>query len=476
MADLSRAKRHKIDEFTLPTCGFLDGTLKNQVVLRRPLDVSWVLLWMVVDKIRRYEPGIVEIIRRMTDVPIRHDVPMDFFVFSPVEHIEIPSYVTNIRARAFMGSNLKTIDICRPLHISNSALAMTNLVSITFPSETILDGLVCEDCVFLEEVIFLGNASIGTRAFQNCHRLAYVRGEGTLKIEYRAFEKCKLKEIRCNDMHLEEGAFQDTQLMHVSCSEISLCDNVFTDTELECITTDIPIHRLYDRCFANTRLTRMPVITTTRIPAGCFIHSWITTIDLQGIEEILSRAFSSMPYLTKACFHGKNVHLYEHAFQFCRVLHEVSFSHEITVDKSAFAGCLRLKHIDCPFIHVKSSGYYESHLTSCHVDHNTEIGAFQHSRVATIKFYKGLTQIPRGIFSYTRCLTHVALPDTIAVICDSAFSYSALVEISGAGVLTIEIYAFCGCKNLRLAFFPKAISVHSKAFLHAGISSTTVSP
>ena len=111
------------------------------------------------------------------------------------------------------------------------------------------------------------------------------------------------------------------------------------------------------------------------------------------------------------------------------------------------------------------SGYHYAYLNSDFITpwlHLTD-------RIEHVVIEEGITEIGNGIFKNHYCLQTVTLPESLRIICDSAFyNNPALREVTlKEGLITIEYGAFSGCSALESIRIPDTVtSIAAYAFFN----------
>ena len=227
---------------------------------------------------------------------------------------------------------------------------------------------------------------------------------------------------------------------------------------------------------------------------------------LSGLEEINSDDFPKVTSIKGNAFNGltnlkkvslKNIiSIDKEAFLGCTNLNEISFPNVETIGEGAFKGCglTKIDSSNIPKVNIIEKSVFEDceKLTNVDLPKVTKIseGAFKNASLGDINLPKVkiiereafeqclITEITNETFQQVetldlaafkncKCLKSIILSYGIEnlIIGDSAFEgCDKLVEISIAGLKTIEKEALKSGKNLTTVSFPDATTIKEEAF------------
>ncbi len=394
--------------------------------------------------------------RNMTSVIIPNSVvsiEKDAFSYcAGLKDIVVPDSVTNISENAFYYcSNLASIQL--------PFIGTSRDTSSTEPFSIIL-GSVPDS---LETVTITGGSSIGDSAFSDCKNLKWINLPDTVvSIGKGAFSGCKnLKRIDLPDavVSIGEDAFYGCRKLE----HLSIPDNVtyigsgaFWNCEsLPELNLPNGLTQINDHTFYS-----MEKLESITIP--------------DSVASIGEGAFSSCTSLTNVQFGKGLTSIGEEAFRRCSALTELTIPDSVTfMGKSAFEKCDNLKKMTIPYAGSVKDG------TSDPLRENDYFFAYLFGGDVPGYSYKyvpksleeviitGGKWIPANCFAHCYNIKRITLPDSLKVLCASAFdSCIGLTNIViPEGTQKIRSFSFYRCASLQKITIPSSVTyIGSVAF------------
>lgn len=323
-------------------------------------------------------------------IRIGEDVFRDCFNLCKVE---IPSTVTDIGGRAFLGTGWLS-----------EQQKLSDMV--------VLNGILIDSNKSIEEICIPDNIRIITEwAFANCFSLKKLTLDASkVTVKGYAFRNCfNLKEIVTTKDH---ALYRFNSLDDLYGDYPPLIRQIFSDCQ-NCFKTD-----------ENNKL----------------IESTGNIVDLVlpvRITEIGEQVYAQSNLLTTCTFSSTIERVGNYAFEKCKWLISVNkMTHVTSIGDCAFSGCQRLESVEVS-------------------DLLQQIGkrAFEHcTSLRTIRIPEGVTEIPDRAFYRCSSLKEVTLPSTIQRIGTGAFAFCTQLErVDFPNGVKIEKRAFAWCHQLEKA-------------------------
>ena len=299
------------------------------------------------------------------------------FMYSRIEHVEIPSTVTNIQAYSFYGSYIREINFPPNLQsIGEYAFATCrSLKNITIPE---------------------GVTSIGASAFQSCSSLIDVQLPVSLKsLGGGAFKNCHSN----ISIHFKEGSeyLIDENLLITDQNVTKLIMYLGSEEIVEIPKT---IKKIMENAFSSS----------TTVREFHFIENCpqLTQIGYFSFYSCDSLQAISLPPSVKTIEYS--------AFENCKNLEEITISSPLTsIRYKCFNLCNKLKKII-----IQSTASYK-----------IEYSVFENiPLLQTVSLSEGLTTIGESCFKNCPLLSSITIPSTVETIDSDAFSMTSLQKIT----------------------------------------------
>ncbi len=347
------------------------------------------------------------------------DVVLEKRAFANCPHLEIVTINNNTRitknyGEVFSGSNnLSTFDVSLENQYYNFnggyLLSKDNKVIYLVAPKALDNKFVTLDSK-VEEIyegafsgldnlysIDLANVKvIGSNAFANCNNLENV--------------------ILAENVTLNESAFEESGLVN-------------------CVNIDKVLY-FAPYCFAKTKLESIKFNDDVIISQAAFMDCQNLTKVTGKIESLGNEAFANCKNLSSVDLEVNTVGA--HAFYNDESLSSVSLRKTKEILEGAFFGCINLINIYLEEVKVIGNYAFSDcvNLESINIPNIEEIGSYA---------FAGVNQARGNI------ITAIALPDTLKIIGDYAFSYADMLSnvTIGKGLNTIGSYAFSGCLSLE---------------------------
>ena len=386
-------------------------------------------------------------------------------------YITVPAYiegkpVTRIGSRAFANKS--------------------DLREVRLP-ETLTDIGACafEGCASLRSIIIPESVkSIGEKAFLDCVRLADIIFEGNSALSTVgdfAFQNCSALTVL--DIPARVGSFKGSALVgalslyklnvHPENKYFVSVDNVLfnaTGTTLVAYPAGLlqsyrigdGVREIGPYAFAYTRETEIALGNVQTIGEYAFAYGAISSLTLpDALYSLGVDAFRGNHALTSVTFGSGLKKIPASSFALCTSLREITLHQNVTeIGEYAFArsGLTKINFAaKGSLVAIGQEAFAACNLSELTIPKSVNTihaEAFAHNRaLASLTFEKGsaLRFIGTGAFEYTKALTTVALPDSLATLGDFAFLESGL-----AGTVTIPaklthlgVGAFASCHSLN---------------------------
>lgn len=382
--------------------------------------------------------------------------------------VEIPDTVKSIGDNAFYGCT-RLAGVLIPDSVNSIGISAfyncTALNTVVLPDNYKFDKInssVFSGCESLNAIEIPDSVrEIGTYAFYNCVELVGVRLSNNLEyMGFEAFGNCKqLTEINIPKSLDRCGYATTININNVleytpDKGVFHGCDNL-KEVTFEEGTVQIA-EGLFYLC-SGIESIEIPD-TVTRIEAAAFVNcKKLMDFTIPDTVTIIGdNAFRNCESLSKIIIPDNVTKIGYYAFSGCVNVTEVKLSKSLEcMEYGAFQDCAELTEIEIP----KS-------LDWCSYDwggaYDPRDGVFKDcSKLNTVIFEEGTTEIAKGLFFCCDGLREVKIPDTVTVIEECAFANCSnleRVEISD-NVITIGQNAFSGCTSLESIKMPDSISV-----------------
>lgn len=277
---------------------------------------------------------------------------------------------------------------------------------------------------------------IGANAFYNCQKLDNIDLSRVYAIGVKAFDNCKaLRKVNLVSLrNTGRGAFQN-------------CSNLF--------------EAVFDEN-GNTQLAN-----------GMFYRSGLTSVDIYSREIIPYGCFSECSKLQTVTIHGDSLGIGSNAFSQCKNLTEVILEGKVDViGQQAFYNDTSLSEFTLPDgkVSIGDHAFYRSGLTTLVLQGNTEFDtvagtAFRKSKLASFdvsgsNLYavdaNGFLTTKDGstiVFAPVATSGVLTIPASVTKIANSAFSGTAVTEVTFEGKVAVGDYAFYNCPDLTKVTF-----------------------
>ena len=265
----------------------------------------------------------------------------DVFSYTLVNHVEIPSSITEISNNAF-NTCFDLTEVVLPESMKSigtkSFYGCSSLRKLELPeSVETIGASAFGNCTSLTQMTIPHNvAGIATSAFQGCQSLVEVTLPSDLQyIAGQAFLGCSaLQEINWPESLKEIG-----QEAFKGC------------TSLEEVEFHTSLENLGKEAFSNSGLRNVTILEgqLTELPFYCFSECQnLETVVLSGnVTHILGSCFESCSSLTKATLLGHLQEVGSYSFRYCKSLQEVRLGDEVKIiGEAAFDGCSTLTTVE----------------------------------------------------------------------------------------------------------------------------------
>ena len=445
-----------------------------------------------------------------------------FYADTSLDTVILPEGITEIKAGAFAGSSLSSINLPTTLtSIADDALPSPGSIEVTAVEGTwayewaiekgyitrqtsSLDDFVIENGVVIEyvgaggvvvipdtdedgnavtaigEMAFKDNAditsvtipesvtTIGRNAFRQCRNLARVSIPGSIStFGDCAFTSCK-------------GLTNVT----IASGVTSIGNNAFEDcSALAEVEIPSSVNTIGDYAFKNTGLISMTIPNGVNIIGGGVFSSCksLSSVGLpSSLIAIGSEAFFSCSMLTHIDIPEGVTTIEYGMFHYCTALKEVSLPDSITtIGGDAFAGCNSLRNVTIPasVTEVGEKAFFNcDSLTEINVESQStcfaSLAGVLCNKDKTILLQcpggiagsytipDSITEIGEGAFYHCTHITGVSIPGSVTSIGKNAFyNCAGLIEIVVPdSVLSIGETALKGCTALTSATLPNGIT------------------
>ena len=172
---------------------------------------------------------------------------------------------------------------------------------------------------------------------------------------------------------------------------------------------------------------------------GCLALSKVQFQPTSNLDSIMPNAFASCPNLQTIQFPNSLKYIGEYAFAESG-LKELTFSNNLTIDRSAFWYCLELESVSLP----------EGMKTI------TTLAFSYCPKLATVYIPQSVKAIEDAAF-LAAALTSITLPDSLVRIGCNAFGSTAISSIKFPQTLK-HLSGFCGCLGLNEIIIPNSVT------------------
>jgi len=327
--------------------------------------------------------------------------------------------------------------------------------SYTIPESVvkIADGAFA-NCMFIKELYVPGNVSeIGAGAFMSCSALETVElSEGLKNIGAGMFSFCE-----------ELGSVN----IPASVEEIGHCafGNCLSLTEIN-VNTENKFYKSVDGILFNKDMTELiayPIFknnesyiipeSVVRIADGAFEDcTFIEEVYITGnVSEVGFDAFRNCSALETVEFSEGLKEIKSGMFGYCNNLESVNIPASVEeIDESAFSACSSLTEIN---VNTENK-FYKSVDGVLYNKDMTELIKYPDGRkVMEYSIPYGVVKIRDGACKSAQFLS-VIIPDSVKIIGESAFDYSAILSVSiGKNVEEIAYSAFRSCYYLTGVYY-----------------------
>ncbi len=406
-------------------------------------------------------------------------------------HIVIPEGVTEIEKDCFTGMPIKSITFPNSLvAIKDGAFYYCeDLESVTFAEHGVLEDIdeYAFGCCFSLKKIEIPKSVVYIRlgAFDGCESLTYASLFSCVSV-------LKAEAFRCCDSLKEITVFgsEVPTTWQTGWHEEGVKINL-VDIEQK----NKPVEQTIDLVKERKNSCRLDEFIVEEVKSGFKIiapkNKGIKNLVIPAeVTEIATKAFFECRMLEKVVGHENLSVVGIEAFCECSALSKVYLDESTLVMSGAFKGCVSLESMKITKL-MQNAVFANSglkHLTFCEdIDTIPEFffyncplenvslpdsvqfimtGAFANSKIKSINFGKGVSNIWSKAFYKCTMLESVNIPNDVKYVMEQAFCgcYS-LTNVNLNNVSEIRSEAFALCANLENITIPKSVvNVHKNAF------------
>lgn len=385
-----------------------------------------------------------------------------FMNINTLEEITFAKDAVIEKGSLYGSSNLKKASFGGTYPLRYYFLAESNIEDLTVLSST-CDNF-SRDNIKLKKVTLFGER-VGDWAFYNNTNLASI-GISTNKLGNWAFARCsKLVEIELPEQieYIDMNCFRYCENLCKIIIEnndvVLFGPNAFYSTSAN---KQIIVHNkdnylkneLWNEYASNLlEVRKIEKTIDLKINNIIDLDDTVTKIVLQNASLITSDIFVGSNRIQNLLIIGDEIVIEQFAFRnWTKLEHVIVEANNLTIDDSAFEGCINLLDYDFP---------ENTEIFGCRVFKNNKSLEF-------FKLPKKTKRIENGLFAYCENLRQVVLHDDLEIISEKAFQYNINLKylIIPKTVKVIGEKSFKGCANLQLLYIPTNIeSVAENAFL-----------